>query len=225
MNNNIVRILALGSLVFFIFLAVREKNKPDNPGPETVDGEVIQPVEPPGGWRNAGIMFTWMVLAAVVTGAVVLKWVAPMVGDKIGESFYDAPEKAEMNPTQKAIALITRGNYSGALEAFRKITEDEPQNRFAVVEMAKLLHDKLGHPEAAVEVYEEAATRDWPEDDKCFFLLKLADLHATDRQDFARARHFLEQVQSEFPGSRHAANAHHKMREIEEAEFLAARQH
>ncbi|HEX2747816.1 MAG TPA: hypothetical protein VHM91_07450, partial [Verrucomicrobiales bacterium] len=70
----------------------------------------------------------------------------------------------------------------------------------------------------------KASAGEWPEDDKCFFLLKLADIHSTARSDFAKSREVLNQLILEFPDSRHAANAHHKLREIEEQEFLAQRQ-
>jgi tetratricopeptide (TPR) repeat protein len=122
------------------------------------------------------------------------------------------------------MALVAQGQYHQALAAFGKILEETPNDRFAVMETAKIYQTRLDDVDSAVEVLEKASAGEWPEDDKCFFLLKLADIHSTARSDFAKSREVLNQLILEFPDSRHAANAHHKLREIEEQEFLAQRQ-
>jgi tetratricopeptide (TPR) repeat protein len=169
-------------------------------------------------------VFIYILIVAVSGGVIVLKWVVPAIGDHIGETFYSAPEKAEQTPTQKAMALVAQGEYRKALAAFEKILAETPNDRFAVMEMAKIHHDKLGDTEAAIGVLEKAVAGEWPDDDKGFFLIKVADMHASYSGNFARAKEVLDQLISEYPESHHAANAHHKMREIEEMEFLARTQ-
>lgn len=230
MNTIVARSLVVVLLLVFAFLAWNENRKPDAPGPAGVsllEGDpdpAAKPAEPPGGYRNSIAVFTYILFLAITGGVVVLKWVIPALGDRIGESFYSAPERAEQTATQKAMALMAQGEYHKALAAFGKILEETPNDRFAVMEMAKIYQHKLGDMDSAVEVLEKASAGEWPEDDKCFFLVKLADMHATDRGDFGRARELLERLIATCPASHHAANAHHKLRELEEQEFIARSQ-
>jgi tetratricopeptide (TPR) repeat protein len=232
MNTLLVRAAVALLFAALVLLAFQESKKPDPPaftGSSLMDAgtsessETPPPPPPRGGYRNQITLFTYLIIIAVAGGVMVLKWIIPAIGDRVADSFYSSPEASEQSPTHKAMALVAQGEYQKALAAFEKILAESPNDRFAVAEMARLHQDKLGDTDAAIAVLESAAAGDWPEDDKCFFLLRLADLHATHRSDFTRARDLLAQVQQEFPGSRHAANAVHKLREIEEAEFIASR--
>ena len=230
MKTFIIRGLVIALLVYCSWSAWREKHKPERPAPaqvaliESTDDQRMDTDEPEGGYRDSMTLFIYILIVCFTGGLVVLKWVIPVLGDRVAESFYSAPEKSEQNATQKAMALVARGEYHKALAAFGKILEETPADRFAVMESARIHQDKLGDTEAAVEVLETAVAGEWPADDKCFFLVKLADIHATQRGDFARARELLEQLIREHPESNHAANAHHKLREIEEQEFIARSQ-
>ena len=231
MKTLIIRGLVIALLLVCTFLAWKEKNKPDQPGPAQValiegvtDQRDATPAVPEGGYRNSMTFFIYILIISIAGGIVVLKWVIPALGDRVAESFYSAPEKAEQSATQKAMALVAQGEYHKALAAFGKILEETPADRFAVMESAKIYQDKLGDIDAAVEVLEKAVSGEWPADDKCFFIVKLAEIHATQRCDFVRARELLEQLIRDHPESNHAANAHHKLREIEEQEFMARSQ-
>jgi len=225
----LVRLFTVALLVLFSWLAWHENNKPDDPGRPQVsleeqpgggaEAEAVQP--PPGGYRNGMAMFTYIVFVAITGGVVVLKWVIPALGDKVADSFYSAPEKVEQTLTHKAMALVAQGEYRRAIELFEKSLAEGPKERFALMEMVKLHQDKLGDTDAAVRLLENAVAGGWGTDDKCFFMVKLADLHATVRCDFARAREVLEELIREHPESNHAANAHHKLNEIEEQELMA----
>ncbi len=230
MKTLIIRGLVIALLLVCSFLAWKEKNKPEQPAPAQValiEGTGDQGEDTPapeGGYRNSMTFFIYLLIICITGGIVVLKWVIPALGDRVAESFYSAPEKAEQSATQKAMALVAQGEYHKALAAFGKILEETPADRFAVMESAKIYQDKLGDTDAAVEVLEKAVGGEWPADDKCFFIVKLADIHATQRCDFVRARELLDQLIRDHPESNHAANAHHKLREIEEQEFIARSQ-
>jgi len=229
MKTLIIRAIVFALLVMFSWLAWDESRKPEQPGPGEITFREGAPdeqerVEPEGGYRNSFQVFIYILIVAVGTGVVVLKWVVPAIGDRLGETFYSAPEKSEQTATQKAMALVAQGEYHKALAAFGKILAENPTDRFAVMESAKIYQNKLGDLEAAIHVLESAVAGEWPEDDKCFFLVKLADIHASERGDFVRSRELLEQLINTYPDSHHAANAHHKLREIEEQEFLARTQ-
>ncbi|HEY1051370.1 MAG TPA: hypothetical protein VGE39_16475, partial [Prosthecobacter sp.] len=55
--------------------------------------------------------------------------------------------------------------------------------------------------------------------DAAFIMFRIADVHLTHRHDFEAARDMLEQVIGNFPNTRHSANAHHKIGEVEQAQF------
>ena len=228
MKTLIVRIFTIALLALFSWLAWKENRKPDDPGRPQVsleagaDSEEVKPPKPPeDGYRNGMAVFTYILFVAITGGVVVLKWVIPALGDRVAESFYSAPEKTEQTLTHKAMALVAQGEYRKAIEMFQKSLAEGPKERFALMEMVKLHQDKLGDLDAAVQLLEEAVAGDWGSDDKCFFMVKLADMHATQRGDFARARQILEDLIQTYPESNHAANAHHKLNEIDEQELMA----
>ncbi|HEX2746899.1 MAG TPA: tetratricopeptide repeat protein, partial [Verrucomicrobiales bacterium] len=203
MNTLIIRGIVILVLVLASLMAVKENRKPERPPPAqvslTADDSGSQPVEPEGGYRNGIQFFIYIMIVAITLGVVMLKWIIPALGDRVAESFYSAPEKAEQSETQKAMALVAQGQYHQALAAFGKILEETPNDRFAVMETAKIYQTKLDDVDSAVEVLEKASAGEWPEDDKCFFLLKLADIHSTARSDFAKSREVLNQLILEFP--------------------------
>jgi len=186
------------------------------------DEAAAAPVAPPGGYRNGMAVFTYIVFVCITAGVVFLKWVIPALGDKVADSFYSAPEKVEQTLTHKAMAFVAQGEYRKAIELFEKALAEGPKERFALMEMVKLHQDKLGDTNTAANLLEGAINDEsWGTDDRCFFMIKLADLHSTHRQDYVRARQVLEQLIQNHPESNHAANAHHKLNEIEEQELMA----
>lgn len=230
MTTIIVRSVTVALLVLFSWLAWSENRKPEDPGRPQVgleesqsdQGEEVVPAKPPGGYRNGMAVFTYIIFVCITAGVVVLKWIIPMLGDKVADSFYSAPEKTEQTLTHKAMAFVAQGEYRKAIELFQKALAEGPKERFALMEMVKLYHDKLGDTETATSLLEGAITDEsWGTDDRCFFMIKLADMHSTHRHDYARAREVLEQLIQNHPESNHAANAHHKLNEIEEAELMA----
>jgi len=228
MTSLILRICTVALLVLFSWLAWSEKQKPEDPGrpqvglEERAGGDAAPPAPPPGGYRNGMAIFTYIIFIGITGGVIVLKWVIPALGDKVADSFYSAPEKVEQTLTHKAMAMVAQGEYRKAIEMFERSLAEGPKERFPLMEMVKLYQDKLGDTEAAVNLLEGAtADESWGSDDRCFFMVKLADLHATHRFDFVKARAVLEELIQKFPNSNHAANAHHKLNEIDEAELMA----
>jgi tetratricopeptide (TPR) repeat protein len=174
-------------------------------------------------YQNVLALLSWGIIMAAGVGFVVLKWVLPAMGDKIGETFYSSSEKLGPDRNAKAMSLITQGKYEDAIAEFRRLAAENPSDRFPIVEIAKLQQDKLGDVDAAMGTYLSALEGEWAEDDAAFFLLRLAEMHYSNKHDNAAAKELLNEVIQRFPGSRHAGNATHKLREIEEQEFLASR--
>lgn len=228
MTTTIVRTITVALLVFFSWLAWSEKQKPEDPGRPQVsldgsgDAETPARATPPGGYRNGMAFFTYIIFVCITAGVVFLKWVLPALGDKVADSFYSAPEKTEQTLTHKAMAMVAQGEYRKAIELFEKALAEGPKERFPLMEMVKLHQDKLGDTETAVGLLENAVTDEgFGTDDRCFFMIKLADMHANQRHDYARARQVLEELIQNHPHSNHAANAHHKINEIDELELMS----
>ena len=229
MTTVIVRTVTVALLVLFTWLAWSENRKPEDPGRPAVSldgsadpGEDVIPAKPPGGYRNGMAVFTYIIFVCITAGIVVLKWVIPALGDRMAESFYSAPEKVEQTPTHKAMAMVAQGDYPRAIELFKKALAEGPKDRFALTEMVKLHQEKLGDSATAAELLESAShDESWGTDDRCFFMIRLADLYSNQRQDFARARQVLERLIQSHPESNHAANAHHKLNELDEQEVMA----
>ena len=160
----------------------------------------------------------WRIPIFVIGGAVLslmaVAFFLPAIGDRIGQFFYSSPEQVEPDPGSKARALVAQGDYEGAMEAYLDVARQMPQDRLPVVEAMRLAREKLHDPRKAIEIIEEAVDgRDWPEEDAAYFLFRLVEMHEDDLQDRATAATFLQHVVRNFPGTRHAANAIHKLRD------------
>ena len=100
----------------------------------------------------------------------------------------------------------------------------QPDDRFPVLEIARLYRDKLEDPDSAIQSLHTALiSRPWSVESEGTLRLKLADLLSTDRKDFAAALVEVQTVIEKFPGTPSAGAATSKLREIEEQQFLASR--
>ena len=89
-----------------------------------------------------------------------------------------------------------------------------------MAEIAKVHAERLRNPQAALKALEEhLQSKDWPVDDAAFIMFRIADVHLTHRHDYETARDMLEQIIANFPNTRHSANAHHRMSEIEQMQY------
>ncbi|MBE7493545.1 MAG: hypothetical protein HS117_01215 [Verrucomicrobiaceae bacterium] len=153
-------------------------------------------------------------------GILAVKFLLPWIGDALGESVYSSGEKVEQDEMTKAAACISQGDYHGAIDHYNKMLDDKPDDPFPVAEIAKVHAERLHDPQSALQVLgNHLQSKDWPVDDAAFIMFRIAEVHLTHLHDFAAARDMLEQVVANFPNTRHSANAHHKITEVEQAEF------
>lgn len=160
----------------------------------------------------------WRIPIFVIGGAVLalmaVAFFLPTIGDRVGQFIYSSPERVEPDPGSKARALVAQGDYEGAIEAYLDLAAQMPQDRLPVVEAMRLAREKLHDPRKAIEIIEEAVNdREWPEEDAAYFLFRLVEMHEDDLQDRTAAAVYLQHVVKNFEGSRHAANAIHKLRD------------
>ena len=167
-----------------------------------------------------GVKLVFVILMGGLGGILMVKFFIPWLGDLMGEAVFSSGEEVEQDSMTKAAACIAQGDYKGAIEHYEKMLEDKPDDPFPVAEIAKVNAERLHDPQAALQALEEyLQSKDWPVDDAAFIMFRIADVHLTHRHDFEAARDMLEQVIGNFPNTRHSANAHHKMSEIEQMQY------
>ena len=152
--------------------------------------------------------------AAILFVTVVIPWFS----EKVGAVFYTTTEQIgrETDPSALAIAKLNQGDYEGALEEYRALSEASPEDRFPVAEMAKIALERLEDPEGARSILERALEeREWEIDDAAFFLFRLAEIYTEHLGQPEQALAIYESIIESFPETRHSANATHKLRDLE----------
>ena len=161
------------------------------------------------------LLFAAWMGGTVLVGFIFVLFVLPRIGESIGAFFYSAPAKIEPDAFTKAAAKVTQGDYEGAVEAYREIANEEPDNRFPIIEIAKLQQDHLGNVDAAIMTLENAVeSKEWPVNDATFLIFRIQQLYLNEKNDENRAKELLQLIIEKFPDTRHSANAHHKLNEI-----------
>lgn len=158
-----------------------------------------------------------LMLAGVYVGGLFIMYVLPAITDKATHMVYDSGEMVEADALQGARAAYARGDYEEAISVYLSVTNDDPYNRLPWVEIAKIQHDNLEDPDAAIHTLRNALeSHEWPVNDAAFFMGKLAELYLEDKDDRESAVTILNQMIETFPETRHSANATHKLRELGE---------
>ena len=159
-----------------------------------------------------GILLTF--LSAGLVGIVFVLQILPMFAQRITHAVYDSAEMVERDVMHDARALVAQGEYHAAIEAFKEAAKAEPMNRLPWVEIAKIYKDNLEDPLAAIETIRYALeNQEWEVNDAAYFLFRLAELYDEVLGDRESAVAIMRQVIDNFPGTRHSANANHKLHE------------
>jgi len=162
-----------------------------------------------------GTKFVATFFIAIGLGLFVVLVLLPSLADKIGAFFFSAPEQIKPDPLIKAAAKVSQGDYEGAIKAYRAIASEEPENRFPVFEIAKIQQEYLHDVDAAIETFEDSLENtDWAENDAAAILFRLQQIYLESKQDEEHAKALLQTVIDRFPETRHSANAHHRLNEI-----------
>lgn len=174
-----------------------------------------------------GILLTF--LCAGLVGIFFVVYLLPFFAQRITHAVYDSAEEVEKDPMHDARSLMAQGDYEGAIEAYKLAAAADPLNRLPWVEIAKVYKDHLDDPASAVQTIRHALeSQEWEVNDAAYFLFRLAELYDEVEGNRASAIAIMNQVVEQFPGTRHSANATHKLHEwevsaaqAEEAEFIA----
>lgn len=163
------------------------------------------------------LMFGAVVLVAVAVGVFVALSILPAIGDSIGHFFFNPNEEIEKDPHSAALARVARGDYMEAIEEYNKVFAKNPHDTHALSEMVHLYCDKLHDYADAADLLEQALQRDWPPEEGAFLAERLVDVYWNYQRDAIRARELLVRIAESMPDTKHAANALHRLREIDRA--------
>lgn len=163
------------------------------------------------------LYFGGVILVGVAMGTIVAMSLIPAIGDAMGNFLFNPNEEVEKDPHAGAMAKVAQGDYEGAVEEYRTVVASNPSDTLALSEIAHLYCDRIGNDGAAAEVLESALQQEWPPDDSAFLCNRLVDVYWTYQHDGARARALLIQVVETLPDTKHAANAQHRLRDIDHA--------
>lgn len=160
------------------------------------------------------LLFAGMVLVGAMAGLIATT-LLPKIGESIGNFFFHPNEQIEKNPHSAALGALACGDYERAVREYEAVVRKNPDDTLALSEIARIYCEKLHSPEHAAAVLEQAIERDLLPEDAAFLCARLADVYWIHQHDISKARELLLQVIETMPNTRHAANASHRLQEIE----------
>lgn len=171
-------------------------------------------------WQdNPAYPFLAILALAIVGGFFFVFILLPKLGDAVGTMMYSSGEETKIDESMKAAAKMASGDYQGAIDEYQKMIKEKPDDAFPISEIGKILSDKFHDPGQAITFIQgHLEAKEWSEDNAAFLMFRLVDIQAG-QKDYAAAKDILEQVAGNFPGTRHSANARHRINELEQAEF------
>jgi len=204
----IVIIAALVWLAMVLFMGVHELEKHTM----DADGNPIQENEVKVMYYFGGIT-----LVVISIGVVVALSLIPAIGDRVGAFFYNPNEQIEANPHADALACMAQGDYGGAIKDYFKAYDKNPLDTHAISEIAHIYCDKLEDDVAASATLEEVLKKEWPDEDSVFLRNRLVDIYWNYQKDAIRSREILIDIAENMPETKYAANAQHRLLEIDRA--------
>jgi len=190
--------LGLAWLTYYLFSQARAANTEEN-----VDATRVV------------LLFGGVVLLGGVTGVLFVVMVMPMLGDIMGNLFFQPNEQIERTAHDEAAGACARGDYGAAVEAYQKALAENPEDTLAYSEIVKIQCEQFRDPAAGAATLEEALQQEWPVEDAAFLSSRLVDVYWKYQRDAHMARALLMQIVETMPGTRHASNAEHRLQEIE----------
>jgi tetratricopeptide (TPR) repeat protein len=167
-----------------------------------------------------GVKLIFFIAIGVGGGIWGVKVLIPWMADALGTFFYSSGEEIQLDDFAKAAAKVAQGDYDGAIEEYERLAKAHPEDPHPVVEIAKIHSDRFHDPARAIQVLQRhLESHEWPVDDAAFIMFRMADIYSEKLHEFDAAHALLEEVIANFPNTRHSANAHHRINEVDQAKF------
>lgn len=156
-----------------------------------------------------------MLMTVIYGGVLTVLYILPMFVDKLGEEIMGSSAEVEDDPRVEARAAVAAGDYSEAIQVYRREWLKNREDRYPVVEIAKLQRVELKSPVVAVSTLEEALEdHEWAAEDGAFLMFRIAEIYEEDLDDREALIVTLKKVVETLDGTRHSANAAHRLREL-----------
>jgi len=153
---------------------------------------------------------------AAVTAVVFCVALLPLLGEFAGNLMFTPSEQIERSPHHDALAKLAAGDFQGAIDAYRAVFEDDPRDLHAASELVRLYCEKIHEFEPAEDFLVEALSYDDRSPEESAFLSqRLVDVCWNFQKDGIRARAILIKIAEDMPETREAANALHRLQEID----------
>ncbi len=160
------------------------------------------------------LIFGLIVLLAVVIGAITALSLLPALGESFGNLFYGSNQEIEKNPHSAALSRSAQGDFEGAIEEYQAVYHANPADIMAVSEIVHIYCDRLHDYAQAAETLEGVLEEELPVEDSAFFCNRLVDVYWLYQHDAISARRVLIQIAESMPDTKHAANAQHRLQQI-----------
>jgi hypothetical protein len=172
-------------------------------------------LDQPDGSKVA-LLFAGSVVDGLGIATILAFIIVPAIGNSVGGFFFNPGTEIEPDPHSDAIAKLAQGDPEGAIEVYEDILAKDPFDTLAFSEIARICCRDLGDTARAATVIENALEKEWPHEQSSFLGNRLADIYLL-QQDPARARQVIIQIAETMEGTRYAANAQHRLRQIDRA--------
>jgi tetratricopeptide (TPR) repeat protein len=154
-------------------------------------------------------------VVGIYSGAMFLAYGLPAIVQRATTEMYGSGEEVENDPMHDARSLVAQGDYAGAIEAYRAVAAEHPDDRFPWIEMSKIQNTNLEDPDAAIATLKEGLeAHEWTVNNAAFFLFRIAGIYEEEKEDMDSTVQLLQQIVELFPETRHSANATHRLRDL-----------
>ena len=159
--------------------------------------------------------FPVFIVAGIYTGTVFVKYALPHMVNVATNSILGSNAEIEYDPLHDARAALARGDHQEALEIYQEASVKNPENQQTWLSQVMIQQKHLDKPAAAIQTLKEAMkSHEWPDDERAFFMSRIADIQFNDLADNQAATITLQEIIQDFPKTRHSANATHKLHDI-----------
>jgi hypothetical protein len=217
----IVQLAILGMLILYTMIAwsssKRDQRDAEKATEENLEEEYITGISSEDGQTADSMMKVGvpLMITVIYGGVLAVIYVLPMFVDRMSEELMGSTEEVGDDPLVEARAAVSEENYPEAIRIYRKIWREDSSGRFPMVEIARIQRDKLESPAVAVMTLEEALEEhEWEEEDASFLIFRMIEIYDKDLDDKESVVRMLKRAVEELPGTRHAANATHQLREL-----------